>query len=111
MRGSELIDCDVYDADGKRLGAVHDLRFDLKWTRAHQLTCRLTGLECRDSSALGHRLGYGTGDMAGPWPLGMFFTRSRARKSLTVEWRDVVSVEPGRIRLKRRVGELRGESS
>lgn len=28
MRASDLIGCDVYDADGAHLGKVHDLRFE-----------------------------------------------------------------------------------
>jgi hypothetical protein len=40
--------------------------------------CRLTAVVC-GRTAIGHRLGYGTGDMRGPWPLSVVFTHRRQR--------------------------------
>jgi hypothetical protein len=69
MRATQLLGCQVYDADGDLLGHVHDLRFEASRPSAGHKTgwnCRLTGLACGRRSPVGHRLGYGTCDMAGP---------------------------------------------
>ena len=99
MKATDLIGCAVFDSAGERIGHVHDLRLesdgkpeDGNWR------CRLTGLVCGDRAAIGHRLGYGVGDMAGPWPLTTLFGRRRGR-SLTVPWRQVDRLQPGRITL------------
>jgi hypothetical protein len=99
MKATDLIGCAVFDSAGEQIGHVHDLRLesdgkpeDGNWR------CRLTGLVCGDRIAIGHRLGYGVGDMAGPWPLTALFGRQRGR-SLTVAWREVDRLQPGRITL------------
>lgn len=106
MRATELLGCHVYDADGERLGTVHDLSFELTWSRDGRATCRLTGLECGDFATLGHRFGYGRGDMAGPWPLKSLLTRRRERGPLEIEWSDVAAFDAPRIDLKRTRREL-----
>jgi hypothetical protein len=104
MRATQLLGCQVYDADGDLLGHVHDLRFEASSPSTGHKTgwnCRLTGLACGRRSPVGHRLGYGTGDMAGPWPLSAIFRRRRQR-SLEINWSDVANLDRPRIELKRR---------
>lgn len=100
MKASDLIGCDVYDSDGIRLGRVHDLRFELSVGQGRPFHCELTGIDCGASAAVGHRLGYGTGDMAGPWPLSVLLTRYRRRSLQTIRWTHVAGVAEGRIRLR-----------
>ena len=96
MKATDLIGCAVYAADGEELGHVHDLRLEADGRPEDgSWRCRLTGLVC-GSIAVGHRLGYGVGDMAGPWPIGALLRR-RHQRSLTVPWRDVDQLQPGRI--------------
>jgi hypothetical protein len=97
MRATELIGCDVYDSRGKHLGHVHDLRFEADGVPGASWQCRLTGLSCGRSS-IGHRLGYGTGDMAGPWPISTLFTRWTGRR-LEIDWKHVASFDRPRIEL------------
>lgn len=109
MRAADLLGCVVHDAAGEVLGHVHDLRLEARPTpgsaNTDDVTYRVTGLEC-GSAAVFHRLGYGHGDMAGPWPLHAWFHRAR-RKSLLVEWRDIVRFERPDIYIARRRDELR----
>lgn len=98
MRATELLGCDVYDAEGTHIGNVHDLVFenlgrpgDIGWR------CRLTGFACAQI-AVGHRLGYGTGEMNGPWLLKTIFTR-RHRRSIQFRWSDVAGISRPRIDL------------
>ena len=104
MKASQLLGAPVIDADGELIGRVHDLRFELTRPplgRTIGWTCRLTGLVCGGRTPLGHRLGYGTGDMAGPWPLSTFFRRRR-ESGLEIDWQEVRSVDASRIQLARR---------
>jgi PRC-barrel domain len=99
MKATDLIGCAVFDSDGAELGHVHDLRLESEGRPEDgNWRCRLTGLVCGGSIAIGHRLGYGTGDMAGPWPLTTLFGRRQQRR-LTVPWREVDQLQPGRITL------------
>jgi hypothetical protein len=98
VRAAEILGCDVYDCDGIRLGQVHDLRF----TRgpsdiAGREWYRLTGFEC-GSAPFGHRLGYGRSSMTGPAPFLLIF-RFLARRSIIVDWKDVVSFTRPRIEI------------
>lgn len=89
----------MYGPDGELVGHVHDLRFEAAppiREGAGGWTCRLAGLSCGTRAPVGHRLGYGTGDMAGPWPLSVPFRRRRER-SLQIDWRHVVRVDGTRI--------------
>jgi hypothetical protein len=104
MRATQILGCEVYDADGEPLGHVHDLRFEAGPPDKDRRTgwrCRLTGFSCSRRSPLGHRLGYGTGDMTGPWPLDRIFRRRRER-SLDIDWSDVTRFERPRIDVARR---------
>jgi hypothetical protein len=100
VKATDLIGCDVYGADGVRVGRVHDLKFELSTSGGRPTGCRLTALDCGTSAAIGHRLGYGTGDMAGPWPLSVLFERYREKSLRTVRWADVAEVAGRRIALR-----------
>jgi hypothetical protein len=108
MRAAELLGCVVHDSEGVEIGHVHDLRFDSSPTPRsadpNDVTYRLAALEC-GSAAVGHRLGYGHGEMAGPWLLRSLFRRSLG-SSLLVEWRDVARFERPHIYIGRRKAEL-----
>jgi PRC-barrel domain len=106
MRATDLLGCRVYDSTGTRLGTVHDLGFETRGdTRAGTWSCRLSRLACGTVS-FGHHLGYGAGDMAGPWPLTSIFGALR-RHSVEIDWTDVVSVRPNRIEVRKTRDELR----
>lgn len=110
MRATDLLGCDVYTSDQVHLGQVHDLRFETSGDpKAGTWSCRLTGLACGGSS-LGHRFGYGTGEMAGPWPLSAIFARKRRRKT-EVDWSDISRVGTKRIELQISQAELREQAS
>jgi hypothetical protein len=95
MRAAELIGCHVYDAEGQHIGAVHDLHFTVLAGPGGSRDCELSALEC-GGIGLGHRLGYGEGDMRGPWPFPALFRRL-ARQSLEVPWSAVTSCNRPRI--------------
>ncbi|GHF32498.1 hypothetical protein GCM10017566_01320 [Amycolatopsis bartoniae] len=98
--------CRVFDRDGREVGHVHDLVFRRIPPRRDGDPPRfdLIGLEC-GKQAIGDRLGYVRGTMAGPWPLPGLF-RWLARRSLVAEWSDVASIERPRIILRKRREEL-----
>jgi sporulation protein YlmC with PRC-barrel domain len=105
MRATELIGCDVYDVHGEHLGHVHDLRFESKGEPGSSTwRCVLTGVACGKTS-VGHRFGYGTGDMAGPWPLNIIFVRRR-RRSLEIDWNDIDELNRPTITLRVSRGDI-----
>lgn len=106
MRASELIGRPVYDPDGRGLGRVHDIRIKAGGPADAQGEAgyRICGLTI-GPVAVAQRLGYGRGQMAGPWPLTVIF-RSLARHSLLVDWDDVVGLRPGRVDIRKRREEL-----
>jgi sporulation protein YlmC with PRC-barrel domain len=104
MRTSELIGCQVYDADGQTVGTVHDLHFRLRAGSGGSQVCQLDALEC-GGTGFGHRLGYGEHAMRGPWPFPQLF-RYLARRSLAVPWSEVTAVEGRRISISARCGQL-----
>lgn len=104
MRAAQLIGLRVVDRDGQRVGNVHDLRFRHDRT-ASSLSYRLDALACGDVG-VGHRLGYGQAEMAGPWPLDRLFT-AVARRSTLVMWADVLRIEDGEVHIRRQRAELR----
>jgi PRC-barrel domain len=106
MRAAELMGLPVYDADGELVGHVHDLRLDSSG-KPGCAGYRLSALACSGKYAVGHRLGYGDEDMAGPWPLNRLFRRFAARARV-VDWADVTAVTPERIEIARRRRDLRG---
>jgi sporulation protein YlmC with PRC-barrel domain len=105
MRAAALIGCQVYDADGQRLGTVHDLHFSLQPQADGNLACRLDALEC-GGIGLGHRLGYGEGAMRGPWPFPQLFRRL-ARRSLVIPWSQITAVRRPRIDTSARRDQLK----
>jgi hypothetical protein len=101
MRATDLIGCAVLDTDGQLIGHVHDLRFETTGSNETGWRCRLTGFACGKRAPLGHRLGYGTGDMAGPWPLSVVFGRIRQR-SIEIDWADVTRFDRPRLHVSGR---------
>ena len=59
MTIAELLSHEVLDAEGVRLGRVHDVRVARDDRRIHELVVGL--------GAIGYRLGYPTGRITGPW--------------------------------------------
>jgi uncharacterized protein YrrD len=110
MLATDLIGADVYDAAGKRVGRVHDLSFEMSGGDGVPVRLRLTGIDVGDAVAVGHRLGFGTSDMAGPWPLSAIFTRRRARSRRHLPWGEVARTEDGRVMLRRRDEQLQADS-
>lgn len=110
IRATHLLGCAVLDVDGEFIGRVHDLRFSASGGRDAGWRCRLTGIACGTRAPLGHRLGYGTGDMAGPWPLSVVFRRRRQRW-IEIDWSDVTSVQRPHLHVSRRRAEYGGERS
>lgn len=107
MKTAELFGCTVYDADGKVVGAVRDLHFRAVRDPVTDVLSeyRLYALECRIGSAVGDRLGYDRGYMAGPAPLKALF-RKLKRESLLVGWEDITRIERLRIQTRRREEEF-----
>lgn len=104
MRAAELIGCQIYDGDGHLVGTVHDLRFRMHTRPDGIQACRLDALEC-GGIGLGHRLGYGEGDMRGPWPFPQIFRRL-ARDSVAVPWSQVTAFNRPRIDISSRRDQL-----
>lgn len=107
MRYTDLAGAAVYTSDGERVGTVRDAGFE-QWRLADGRTeFRLSVLECGDRQAIGHRFGYGKGNMAGPWPLDRLFARARQRLSIVIPWRDIADATAGRIDLRVTAAQLR----
>jgi hypothetical protein len=98
VRAGELLGCEVRDRDGEVVGRVHDLL--LRRRPGDPPGFELVGLIC-GTSAVGDRLGYTRGSMAGPWPLPALF-RWLARRSVVVAWPDVAEVDRPRVVLRTR---------
>lgn len=110
LRATELIGCAVLDADGELIGHVHDLRFETTSSEHTGWRSRLTGIACGKRAPLGHRLGYGTADMAGPWPLSVIFRRLRQR-SIEIDWADVTRIDRPRLHVSGRRADYNGSRS
>ncbi|HET7305173.1 MAG TPA: hypothetical protein VFJ12_11575 [Segeticoccus sp.] len=108
MRGADLIGTTVVDADGHTVGSVHDLRLAAGVTPtadSGRPAYGISGLVV-GPVAVSQRLGYGRGQMSGPWPLTSLF-RWLARRSYVVDWADVVERSPKQLRLGVRQADLR----
>jgi PRC-barrel domain protein len=105
VRAAELIGCQVYDADGQPVGTVHDLQFRLHTRPDGTQACQLDALEC-GGIGLGHRLGYGEGDMRGPWPFPQLFRRL-ARDSVAIPWAQITAFSRPRIDISVRRDQLK----
>src|SRR5437763_15883132 len=99
MRLSELLRADVLDADGQRVGRVHDARFvrDGPEQGAFGPAYRLQGLVV-GVGAWGSRLGYDRGDMKGPWALKKLFQWFHGDAKF-VDWSQVSGMQEGVLRL------------
>jgi hypothetical protein len=96
MRATELLGCRVYDLHQQHVGDVHDLRF----TRdGPAMPWRLDAIAV-GTIAIGHRFGYGSGDMAGPWPLSALMRSRHRHSSLVIGWDQVARFDRPRIELR-----------
>lgn len=107
LRGVDLIGARLYDAEGRLIGRVHDIRITPSahetpdtGTPAYVITGLVVG-----PVAVGARLGYGSRQMSGPWPITAIFRRL-ARRSRVVDWADVVEHGEDEIHIRRRAAEL-----
>ena len=91
MRSLDLVGAEVRNERGERLGVVHDLLLQSgapplpdSSEPAFAISKLVVG-----PSGVGHRLGYGRGEMNGPWPLTLILKRLAAR-SREIPWSDVL---------------------
>src|SRR5882757_2626522 len=86
MRLSDLLDSEVVDRDGERIGHVHDVRLVQDgpplgtWGAALRLEALVVG-----KGSIGTRLGITRPQMKGPWVLKLLFARQRVSRVL-VPW-------------------------
>lgn len=97
MRLSDLLDAEVVDRNGERIGHVHDVRLVQNgpplgtWGAALRLEALVVG-----SGSVGTRLGITRPQMKGPWILKLLFARQSASRVL-VPWERVREVGDDRI--------------
>lgn len=98
MRTIDLLGAEAVDTRGRPLGRVHDVRLKSGGSPvpdssepAFAISALVIG-----SAGYAHRLGYGRGQMAGPWPLTALFRRM-ARRSIVVPWSDVTQLHDRRV--------------
>jgi sporulation protein YlmC with PRC-barrel domain len=99
MRLSDYLGREVVDADGQRLGRVHDAELVADGPaagdgRALRLHALLVGF-----GSLGARLGLDRPEMRGPWLLKLVFARRKLRR---IPWEDIESVTDETVRLRAR---------
>jgi sporulation protein YlmC with PRC-barrel domain len=100
MRLSDILECDMVDDHGERIGRVHDVRVIREgppqgmFGPSYQIVGLIVG-----HAGVGTRLGFDRAGVKGPWPLKKLFGRTR-RKRQYVEWGMVEEVREGLIRLK-----------
>jgi hypothetical protein len=106
MRLSDLLRSEVFDADGERIGHVHDVRFvrDGPDQGAFGPAYRLQGLIVGTGS-LGSRLGFDRADVRGPLPLKAFFRWLHANTKF-IEWPLVEKVNDNKITVRARKDDL-----
>lgn len=92
MRTADLIGRTVYDASGRELGKVHDIRAGLDGAREVDAPYAVTHLLVA-ASTVAMRLGYGYGHMHGPWPLSSA-VRRHMRDGYAVRWDQIKAFEP-----------------
>ena len=104
MRISELLGRAAFDADGKSLGRVEDVRLvqDGPIVGRFGAALRVDGVVI-GGEAVGVRLGYHRANVRGPWPLRVVFRRLEQRAHFA-EWDDVELAADGRVIVR---GELR----
>jgi sporulation protein YlmC with PRC-barrel domain len=97
MRLSELLDSEVVDRNGERIGHVHDVRLVQDgpplgtWGAALRLEALVVG-----RGSIGTRLGITRPQMKGPWILKLLFARQRGSRVL-VPWNRVREVGADRV--------------
>jgi len=101
MRTLDLLGAEAVDTDGRALGRVHDVRLETgaqptqeSGEPAFAICALVIG-----TTGYAHRLGYGRGAMAGPWPLTVLFRRL-AQRSISVPWSAVDEVGEGRVTVR-----------
>ncbi len=110
MRLSDLLDSEVVDRDGERIGHVHDVRLVQDgppigtWGAALRLENLVVG-----RGSIGTRLGITRPQMKGPWVLKLVFSRQRASRVL-VPWGRVREVGEDHITADCTVDECRDAS-
>ena len=97
MRLSDLLESEVVDRNGDRIGHVHDVQLvqDGPPVGTWGAALRLEGLVVGRGS-LGTRLGVARPQMKGPWVLKVLFARRRTSRVL-VPWARVMEVGHDRI--------------
>src|SRR6266516_5980731 len=97
MRLSDLLEAEVVDRNGDRIGHVHDVRLIQDgpplgtWGAALRLEALVVG-----RGSIGTRLGITRPKMKGPWVLKLLFSRQRASRML-IPWDRVREVGEDRI--------------
>jgi sporulation protein YlmC with PRC-barrel domain len=96
MRLSDLLDAEVVDSSGSRIGRVHDVRMvqDGPVQGTFGAALRIRGLIV-GRPGLGARLGLDRADVKGPWVVKAFFRAIRT--DLYVEWERVRSLGQDRV--------------
>jgi len=98
MRLSDLLDRPVFDADGRRLGAVQDV---LVSESEPLLSGRPSALVVEGLVVGGHqgtRLGFERGGAQGPWPIAALFRRLE-RRARFVPWDIVANCDNDEVRI------------
>jgi hypothetical protein len=100
MKLSDLLEKDVIDERGRRLGQVHDalLVQDGPLLSSGSAALRLHGLVA-GRAAVGTRLGYTRGDVGGPAALRSLF-RFLQRNAIYIAWSDIAAIEGDRIHVR-----------
>ena len=106
MRLSDLLESEVLDSEGKPVGQVHDVRFVREGPVQGSFgpAYRLQGLVVGGAS-IGSRLGFGRGNVKGPYPLKKLFSWFHGSGRF-VAWPQVSSVEEDVIRLNVKESDL-----
>jgi sporulation protein YlmC with PRC-barrel domain len=109
MRLSDLLEVEVVDRNGDRIGHVHDVRLVQDgpplgtWGAALRLEALVVG-----RGSVGTRLGITRPKMKGPWILKLLFARQRASRVL-IPWDRVREVGADRVTADCTVAECQDE--
>ena len=89
MRISELLDQEVFDPSGRKLGKVHDVRLvqDVPASEGQDAAFRVDGLVV-GRAGLATRLGYTRNGIQGPWLVKYLVTR-RERRTDEISWAEI----------------------
>jgi sporulation protein YlmC with PRC-barrel domain len=100
MRLSELLDAEVTDHDGSRLGKVHDVRLvqDAPAGEGRDLAFRVDALVV-GRAGVAARLGYSRNEIRGPWLVRLVATRCD-RRTEEIPWSDVEMHDGGIRRVR-----------